>query len=232
MSNVTVSSPQLSAGANTLTLYVTDETPLSRSYLPNTGYVFSQTWTLSATVLPLEMLRFEAEKKEKDVVLTWQTTREQNTSHFEVQRSTDSKQFFKIGTVKSQNKTSVNNYDFTDKNLPSGTLYYRLEQFDKDGKTTFSPIRSIEKSDKFYYNISPNPTQGILTIKGTADYKMDMTVEVFNAAGVLMYQKMQPNTEGVFEHTVNLTDFAEGTYMVLLRLPNGFSIKKTIVKVK
>ena len=117
------------------------------------------------------------------------------------------KQFFTIGTVKSQNKTTLNNYDFVDKNLPSGTLYYRLEQFDNDGKSTFSPIRSIEKSDKFYYEMSPNPTRDVLTINGNADYNMDMTVEVFNELGTLMYQKKSSITEGVFEHKVNMIGF-------------------------
>lgn len=231
VSTVNITPAQLNAGTNTLTLYVTDETTLSRSYLPNTGYVFSQTWTISKTI-PLEMLSFEAEKKNKDVFLNWRTTNEHNTSHFDVQRSTDGKQFFTIGAVKSQNKTTLNNYDFVDKNLPSGTLYYRLEQFDNDGKSTFSPIRSIEKSDKFYYEMSPNPTRDVLTISGNADYNMDMTVEVFNELGQQMYQKKTSITEGGFEHKVNMADFAEGTYLVFLRLPNGFSVQKTVVKVK
>lgn len=231
VSTVDITPAQLNTGTNTLTLYITDETNLSRSYLPNTGYVFSQSWTISK-ILPLEMLSFEAEKKNKDVFLNWRTTHEHNTSHFDVQRSTNGKQFFTIGTVKSQNKTTLNNYDFVDKNLPSGTLYYRLEQFDNDEKSTFSPIRSIEKSDKFYYEMSPNPTRDVLTINGNVDYNMDMTVEVFNELGQQMYQKKTSITEGVFEHKVNMADFAEGTYLVFLRLPNGFSVQKTVVKVK
>ncbi len=228
---VNITPAQLGTGTNTLTLYVTDETPLSRSYLPNTGYVFSQTWTLSKTV-PLELLSFEAAKKGADVLLNWQTTNEHNTSHFDVQRSTNGKQFFSIGTVKSNNKTTLNTYDFADKNLPSGTLYYRLEQFDDDGKSTFSPIRSIEKSDKFYYEMSPNPTSDILTINGNADYTMNMTVEVFNELGVQLYQKTAKITEGAFQHKVDMRSFAEGTYLVFLRLPNGFSVEKRVVKVK
>lgn len=231
VSSVNITPAQLTAGSNTLTLYVTDETTLSRAYLPNTGYVFSQTWNISR-ILPLEMLSFEAQKKDKDVLLNWRTTNEQNTSHFDVQRSTDGKQFLTIGTVHEQQKTTINDYDFIDKNLPTGTLYYRLEQLDKDGKTTFSPIRSVEKSDKFYYNLSPNPTQDVLTINGNADYKMDMTVEIFNEVGVSIYQKKQSVTEGVFEQKVNMSAFAEGTYIVFLRLPNGFSVQKKIMKIK
>ncbi len=230
-STVNITPAQLNNGSNTLTLYVTDETTLSRSYLPNAGYIFSQTWTIS-NVVPLEMLSFDAEKKGKDVFLNWQTTNENNTSHFEVQRSTDGKLFFTIGKVKSFNQRTINSYNFMDKNLPSGTLYYRLEQFDNDGKSTFSPIRSIEKSDKFYYEMSPNPTRDVLTINGSADYNMDMTVEIFNETGMQVYQKKQSVTEGAFQHTINMADLADGLYFVNLHLPNGFSVKKTIAKVK
>ncbi|MBL7813970.1 MAG: hypothetical protein JNL70_03110 [Saprospiraceae bacterium] len=229
VNSVNITPAQLNSGANTLTLYVTDETALSRSYLPNTGYIFSQTWTLNR-VIPLEMLSFTAEKKGKDVVLNWQTTNERQTSHFDVQRSTNGKQFFSIGKVKSKNQTTTNEYSFWDKNLPDGTLYYRLEQFDIDGKSTFSPIRSIEKSDKFYYEISPNPTSDVLTISGNADYDMEMTIEMFNEIGTSLYQKKQVVTEGVFQHTINMSDFANGSYFVVLRLPNGFSVRKTVVK--
>ncbi len=185
-----------------------------------------------ATILPLELLSFDAEKKEDTVLLDWKTSNEQNTSHFNIQRSTDGTYFSTIGKVTSNNKTTLNDYRFEDKNLPFGTLYYRLEQVDRDEKTTFSPIRSVEKSDKFYYNLSPNPTQDILSINGNADYDLDMTIDVFNEAGANVYQKTAAVNSGTFEQKIDMTAFPEGAYIVLMRLPNGFSTKKTVVKVK
>ncbi len=185
-----------------------------------------------ATPLPLELLRFDATKKENDVLLNWQTTNEQNTSHFNIQRSTDGTRFSNIGKVTSNNKTTLNDYRFEDKNLPNGTLYYRLEQVDRDEKTTFSPVRSVEKSDKFYYNLSPNPTQDMLTINGNADYDLDMTIEIYNAIGSCVYKQETAVNKGAFEEKTDMTNFAEGTYIVLLRLSNGFSLQKTIIKIK
>ncbi|MEO0043296.1 MAG: hypothetical protein RL329_2744 [Bacteroidota bacterium] len=231
VSTINLSPAQLSAGANTLTLYVTDTTPFSRTYLPNSGYIFSQTWTIHTSTLPLELLHFKAEKQAETVLLNWQTTNEQNTSHFDIERSTDATHFWTIGTVKSQNKTALNDYHFTDAHLPSGILYYRLKQVDNDGKTTLSPIRSIEKSDKFYYNLSPNPTQNVLTINGNADYDLTATVEMWNEIGIRVYQKEVVVNKGVFEQKIDMTNFIDGTYMVFLRLPNGFSVKKMVVKV-
>lgn len=225
--NINITPGQLNPGTNTLTLFVTDGTALSRSYLPGTGYVFSQTWTL-APPLPLEMLRFEAVKEKENVVLNWQTANEVATSHFEVQRSLDGKNFAKIGRVKTNNN-SINQYDFVDRAVPAGTLYYRLQQFDLDGKSSFSPIRIIEKSDKFYYQMSPNPTSNVLTIQGNADYSMELIVEAFNENGAQVYQQ-QIAVEGSYQHTIDMARLASGIYTLVLRLPNGYVVKEQIVK--
>jgi len=228
--NINITPGQLNAGANTLTLFVTDGTTLSRSYLPGTGYVFSRTWTISPPPLPLEMLQFEATKEKGDVVLNWQTANEVATSHFEVQRSFDGRTFSKIGQVQTNNK-SINQYDFVDRSVPAGTLYYRLQQFDLDGKSTFSLIRSIEKSDKFYYEMSPNPTTDFLTIKGNADYTMDLVVEAYSENGALVYQQ-QISVDGAYQHAIDMSTLATGLYSVVLRLPNGYIVNEQIVKTK
>ncbi len=227
--NINITPGQLNVGANTLTLFVTDGTTLSRSYLPGTGYVFSQSWTL-APPLPLEMLSFEATKEKGDVLLNWRTANEVATSHFDVQRSFDGRTFSKIGQVQTNNK-SINQYDFTDRSVPAGTLYYRLQQFDLDGKSTFSPIRTIEKSDKFYYEMSPNPTTDFLTIKGNADYAMELVIEAFSENGARVYQQ-QISVEGAYQHTIDMARLASGMYTVTLRLPNGFVVNEQIVKTK
>ncbi len=230
VSTVNITPAQLNQGNNTLTLFVTDGTTLSRSYLPGTGYVFSQTWTISPPPLPLEMLTFEATKEKENVNLNWKTANEVGTSHFEVQRSLDGRNFVKIGRVNTNNQ-SINQYDFVDRKVSAGTLYYRLQQFDLDGKSTFSPIRIIEKSDKFYYEMSPNPTTDLLTISGNADYAMDVVVEAFSENGALVYQQ-KISVEGPYQHTIDMSQLASGMYTVVLRLPNGFIVNEQIVKTK
>ncbi len=226
--NINISPGQLNPGANTLTLFVTDGTALSRSYLPATGYVFMQSWTL-APPLPLEMLSFEATKEKENVVLNWRTANEVATSHFDVQRSLDGKNFSKLGRVKTHNQTA-NQYNFTDRNVPTGTLYYRLQQFDLDGKSTFSPIRIIEKSDKFYYQMSPNPASDLLTISGNLDHAMDLGIEVYSETGAKVYQQ-QIAVEGAYQHTIDVSQLASGIYTVLLRLPNGFVVQEQVVRI-
>ena len=176
--NINLNPATLPSGSSTLSIFVTDNTPLSRSYLPASGYVFSQTWNLTKGALPLEWLNFEAKRVQNHALLTWQTAQEQNVSHFEVQRSYDGKNFHPIGFVKANNFLTKSDYRFTDNSSLKGATYYRIQQFDKDKKSTFSPIRTLEKSDKFYYTISPNPASDVINISGNTDYNTEIKIEM------------------------------------------------------
>jgi IgA Peptidase M64/Secretion system C-terminal sorting domain len=229
--NVNIDPVTLSVGNNTLTLFVTDNTTLSRSYLPAAGYVFSQTWTITRGALPLEWLQFEAKREQNHALLTWQTAQEENVSHFDVQRSFDGKNFRSIGTVKANNVKTKSDYRFMDNSLLRGATYYRLQQFDKDEKSSFSPIRTLEKSDKFFYKISPNPVSDVINITGNTDYNTEVKIELYNEIGAKMYEYQLKNVENAYEHSFSIRDLPNGTYIVILNLPNGYAIKEKILKV-
>jgi IgA Peptidase M64/Secretion system C-terminal sorting domain len=231
VNNVNINPAALPVGNSTLTLFVTDNTPLSRSYLPATGYVFSQTWTITRGALPLEWLNFEAKREQNHALLTWQTAQEENVSHFDVQRSFDGKNFRSIGTVKANNVLTKSDYRFTDNSLLRSATYYRLQQFDKDEKSTFSPIRTLEKSDKFFYKISPNPVSDVINISGNTDYNTEVKVELYNEIGARVYDYTLKNVENAYEHSFSIRELPNGVYIVVLNLPNGYAVKEKILKV-
>jgi hypothetical protein len=72
---------------------------------------------LKSQALSVEITAFKAQNTEGGNLLTWQTASEINTSHFDIERSTDGKLFEKIGELKAQNKPT--NYNYLDKS-PSG----------------------------------------------------------------------------------------------------------------
>ena len=229
--NVNIIPSTLPNGNSTLTLFVKDNTTLSRSYLPASGYVFSQTWTIANVVLPLEWLSFEAKRVQNRAFLTWQTVNEQKVSHFVVQKSFDGKNFQSIGQVKAQGGLTKNEYNFTDNTTLRGATYYRLAQFDTDGKSTYSSVRTLEKSDKFYYQISPNPVSDVVNISGNTDYKTEVQIELYNEAGAKVYNYALKNVENAYQHSFSVSNLPNGVYFVVLNLANGFSIKEKILKV-
>jgi hypothetical protein len=102
-----------------------------------------------------------------EVVNSWQTATELNTSYFMVQRSLDGKTFTDIGTVKAVG-SGANSYQFIDESPAEGTDYYRLKSVDKDGKFSYSKVLSISLSNNNYQlSIVPNPARDYFTVENS-----------------------------------------------------------------
>lgn len=99
--------------------------------------------------LPITLKSFTAKPVDKNILLTWQTLSEKNNKNFEVQRSFDGKSYKSIRTVEAaENSDTEKNYEFTDQNPYPGTNYYKLIQYDFDGKTTFTETVVDAKLEK------------------------------------------------------------------------------------
>ncbi len=91
----------------------------------------------------------------KLVIVNWKTASEFNNNHFEVEKSTDMKNFKTVAVVLDGFKTagSGKRYAFKEeaKTTKVGQVtYYRLKQFDDYGKVAYSEIIKVE------YNNSSN----------------------------------------------------------------------------
>ena len=110
--------------------------------------------------LPVELLDFQAKRKDSDkILLQWTSSQELAFSHYEIERSSDSRQWEMLGKIYGK---GAGNYDFEDRPeaaLQTQTLYYRLRLVDLNGTVRYSDIRSVEpeaRSLHFY----PNPSTG------------------------------------------------------------------------
>lgn len=83
------------------------------------------------------------------VGLQWRTMQEQNASHYNIQRSEDGIRFRTIAMAMAQGTTSsVTDYSFEDKQATGNMYYYRLEQVDLDGSSSFSSIVKLGSGGK------------------------------------------------------------------------------------
>jgi len=76
--------------------------------------------------------------------LQWSTGVEDNFQMFVVERSSDSRNFYTVGTVNGTG--SYSQYQFTDTSPlldNSRTFYYRLKMVDRDGTYRYSEIREV-----------------------------------------------------------------------------------------
>lgn len=113
--------------------------------------------------LPLRLVRFAGNRLDDGaVLLKWVTADEENTSHFEILRSSDGHTFGQIGVI-SASGSGNHDYTFTDAG-PGLGKFYRLRMIDQDGSFTYSRIISITADHQPSTSVFPNPANSQLTV--------------------------------------------------------------------
>lgn len=181
-------------------------------------------------VLPLHLLNFTSKFQEYSfsVLLQWETTQQENLSHFEIERATDGIQFSNIGHVAAvKNNLSDNHpYPFTDKSPQPGKNYYRLKMKDIDGGYSYSPVTSIQTGNDLTTQIFPNPAHNSLQVQMTVDKEQATHYRMYAMHGHIVLQGVLNTKKGYNLFTLPLSGLAAGNYM--LHMNNG--IKKMITK--
>ena len=126
----------------------------------------ANTASTDCTILPIELMSFDANASENGNELSWQTLSEINNDYFILETSKDARNFQAIGSVKGAgNSNEMLSYYFIDKNLIASITYYRLKQVDFDGKFSYSDIISVKRIGEGEVVISPNPVKDVLHIE-------------------------------------------------------------------
>ncbi|MCC7029245.1 MAG: glycoside hydrolase family 9 protein [Chitinophagaceae bacterium] len=168
-------------------------------------------------VLPVKYIALQATlNTENDIALQWRTFSEQNCRQYHVQQSTDSKHFTTIATTASQapngNSASELIYFALDKTQRSGQLFYRIQQEDFDGNSSYSNVVDLIKNEAAIIKLYPNPVNDKLDVHfyyQTAS-PLVITVSDLNGRSVLSQQAMI--TKGNFTCTLNLQPLPAGIY--------------------
>lgn len=159
--------------------------------------------------LPVELLSFDAEAKEKEVVLTWSTANEFDNDRFVVERRSFDQQWQDIGTVVAGSGTD-NNYEFSDENPLNGDNYYRLRQLDFSGEFSLhGPVMAEFKTDELL--VFPNPASTEIRFGGT--FSIEDQISLHDANGRLLRQVPSG------ANRASVADLKQGVY--LLRVANN-----------
>jgi hypothetical protein len=196
-------------------------------------------------IVPVELVSFEANLNEKDVILKWTTATELNNEGFEIERSTDNFNFIRVGFVEGNGTTSEShNYSFTDNTLTiEGKYYYRLKQSDYDGTFEYSEVIEI---DYKWLPVSfgllqnyPNPFNPATKIKFTipkisamkgATQSQQVTLKIHDILGneiTTLLNEVKP--AGRYEIEWNANEFPSGVYFYTISVGSFSSTKKMIL---
>lgn len=175
--------------------------------------------------MPVTLSSFTAQRFKNNVLLSWQTQTELNSSHFDILRSYDNRNFEKIGSVNnlSANSNIVHNYSFTDySNTSMSVIYYKLKIIDLDGKFVYSETRVIKNnSDNSDLIVFPNPavSNSSITISGISEPTQVKFLD--NSGRVLKVVNLN------LSNSIELSGFQRGTYIMMI---TGRKSGQTVVR--
>ena len=170
----------------------------------------------SAVVIPIELVRFNANAQNKTVNLDWLTASELGNDYFDVQRSANGRDWTSIGTIKSKGSSATKNaYNFTDETPLSNVNYYRLKQVDFDGKFEYSAVVSVNmlKGGKAL-SLYPNPVSDKLNVV-TNSLDTEGAIQIFDMKGSLL------KTAQMLNNQLDVNDLPIGLYQIRLIDRNG-----------
>jgi hypothetical protein len=126
--------------------------------------------------------------KNQSVQLNWFDNAENNNAQYEIDRSSGSSGFIKIGTVlKSESIQGNNNsfINFADLNPIPGDIYYQIKSTSQSGRVLYSNIVKINaamESNRKFYLIQGNPASSV-SLACTMDGQYKGQLITYNMAG-------------------------------------------------
>jgi hypothetical protein len=179
----------------------------------------------NGTVVPVELLSFDAQAAGKRVDINWTTASELNSSRFEVEKATEGSKFFtKIAEMDAAgNSAVVRNYGpVVDNAVEYGKTYvYRLKTIDRNGDHAYSDERVVTLTGIGGYaelgQARPNPVSTESTLDYTLSQNASIEITLVDASGKeisRLYSGMQ--TAGSHILNINAKDIPSGVYQIVL----------------
>ena len=201
--------------------------PNIRSFSPYTTRSGSQ-----ITPMPVEFINFTAQPTPAGKVsLNWATAQEQNSDYFEVERSTNGKDFAPVTKVQAKGTTNQRtDYTFTDSKPLSGVSYYRLRQVDLDGTYTYTPTRMVRSGNTQQASISIYPNPAVNTAVNiqlqNIDLDSDAELQLYDLAGNCLLKDRITSDN----HTLPASNLKPGVYLAKVSWSKNSLTKKLIIQ--
>lgn len=190
-------------------------------------------------ILPVEMNSFSAVGLNNAVRVDWSTATETNTSHFLLERSTDSANWSQAAQVQARGESSSEvHYSFTDENVTVGTVYsYRLTVVNMDGSSDIyseiasaTPSGSATVTEFALAQNYPNPFNPETNISYTLADFAKVTLKVYTVTGAEVATLVnETQSAGRFNVSFNAATLPSGLYFYRLDAGNFTDTRKMLL---
>lgn len=187
---------------------------------------YTSSFTIASIITPVILQSFTATPYSNAVLLKWIDDQELGTKGFEIERSTDGKNFTPIGLQQSKgNSSTANIYAYTDNSLPKvAKVFYRLKIIDQDGNSNYSHVVPVNLST-LAAPLTVQLNANDLMLHATGLQPGTYAVELYSIDGKL-FNKAALNISGVGNSTVQnisiaVNSLAKGMYAIIVRNEAG-----------
>ncbi len=174
---------------------------------------YGSPFVIDSQSLPIELVYFDGNEQDGNVVLEWETASEINNQEYIIFRSANGIDYDTLGTVLGAgNSNELNDYKFTDSNPLPNINYYILEQVDFNHSYHEYPTISVQTStDVQDLKLYPNPANDHLVVEFHED--LSYQVLIYNLNG----QEVITPIKKLFNHVVlNTQELPAGIYTLIL----------------
>lgn len=168
--------------------------------------------------LPVEFIGMNAICADRGAYIEWSTASENQSDYFLIQRRTTSTNWETIGTEKAKGMTNqLSEYRFYYAGSEDEIVYYRLKQFDQNGKFVTLPPVSLSCEGDNDAVIFPNPSKGETHLQFTVEKNSAIEVEILDLGGNLLKKEVFKVDMGSHIVSFDTNDLDPGVYVVLLQ---------------
>ncbi len=184
-----------------------------------------------ATTLPISLLKWSAAiNADGTALLFWQTQREVNSHHFQVESSVNGREFAVIATIPAVG-SGTNSYQWLDKKHISGIRYYRLKMWDNDGSYQYSKVLQLSGNMDFaIQQVFPNPVKSVANVMMSSPKAQVVQYSITDAIGRSVFGKSETLVKGVNQIMISTENLPSGQYWLFIQNEQGQLIKAPFVK--
>ena len=182
-------------------------------------------------VLPIRFISFNANCDKNKVLLTWKTAQEQNSSHFDIERSADGIRWTVINSLPAAGTNNTEtSYSFTD-NDPVQNSFYRIAGHDLNGRVQYTDVLRSSCNPANTFTLWPNPASDKIFINILIDNASQVMIKIFDGRGALIKMQRAVLVRGTNQLSVDMSSLANGVYTLYADWNTG-QIKKTVMVLK
>lgn len=186
--------------------------------------------------LPIELLHFDAQKAEGNVLLSWKSKESGSSEFFAVERSWDGIEFVEIERVPAKGTSDeIHAYAYLDTSPQDEMNLYRLAMIDANGQTRYSSVREVFFTPKAQHEllaVYPNPSRKQFYFKLHLGRAAVGSIEIFGMDGRMIKSKTFSTSQAEsLSQMIDLGEQPAGIYLYRVTIDgNRFDGKISLIK--